>query len=39
MWTKLDPPICMHCDSQSEIGKAQSYIMVSLDIFDGEKLF
>ena len=23
-WQKLVPPICIHCDSQSAIGKAQS---------------
>jgi hypothetical protein len=26
MWTKPVPPICIHCDSKSVIGKAQSYI-------------
>ena len=32
-WPKPRPPICIHYDSQSAIGKAQnSSIMVSLDI-------
>ena len=32
-WPKPVPPICIHCDSQSAIGKAQnSMYMVSLDI-------
>uniref|UniRef100_A0A2N9F9L9 Integrase catalytic domain-containing protein n=1 Tax=Fagus sylvatica TaxID=28930 RepID=A0A2N9F9L9_FAGSY len=26
MWTKPVPPICIHCDSQSAIGRAQSYM-------------
>jgi hypothetical protein len=26
MWTKLVPPICIHCDSQLAIGRAQSYM-------------
>ena len=26
MWTKLVPPICIHFDSQSAIGRAQSYM-------------
>ena len=25
-WAKLVPPICIHCDSQSAIGRAQSNI-------------
>ena len=34
-WPKLMPPICIHYDSQSAIGKAHKAIciMVSLDIF------
>ena len=33
-WPKLVPPICIHCDSQSVIGRAQnSFTMVSLGIF------
>ena len=33
-WPKLVPPICIHCDSQSVIGRAQnSCTMVSLGIF------
>ena len=26
MWTKPVPPICIHCNSQSTIGRAQSYM-------------
>ena len=26
MWTKLVPPICIHCDGQSAIGRTQSYM-------------
>uniref|UniRef100_A0A2N9FGI1 Retrotransposon Copia-like N-terminal domain-containing protein n=1 Tax=Fagus sylvatica TaxID=28930 RepID=A0A2N9FGI1_FAGSY len=26
MWTKPMPPICIHCDSQSAIGRAQNYM-------------
>ena len=25
MWIKLMPPICIHCDSKSAIGRAQSH--------------
>ena len=35
MWPQPVPTICIHCDSQSAIGRVQShiYITVSLDIF------
>ena len=35
IWPQSVPGICIHCDSQSGIGRAQSriYITVSLDIF------
>ena len=26
MWIKLVPPICIHCDSKSAIGRAQSHM-------------
>ena len=33
-WPKLVPPICIHCDSKSVIGRAQnSFTTVSLGIF------
>ena len=34
IWSKPVHPICIHCDSQSAIGRAQTVCtMVSLDIF------